>query len=506
MLKYRFYKTLRFFHLISKKKFKKRTEKYTTEYKSIALSGFFDKKWYLKQNPDVSKNDPILHYLQKGWKENRNPSQKFDGNEYLKQYPDVKAANICPLIHYIVRGKHEKRSVFPVGTNVKDIFYKVQGYIEWLNKNNRKYEFVKITDSKCIPATDVKTIAFYLPQYHANDINNENFGQGFTEWTNVSQAIPYFTGHFQPHVPYDVGFYDLTTPNVMYRQVELAKLYGIYGFCFHYYWFSGKKALERPIQNWLNNKDLDLPFCLCWANENWSKLWDGGNKEVFIEQNHSEEDDEKFFIDILPYFTDERYIKIQNKPLFILYNALLFECDELVRFKNKLNELAQKHGFDGVYFSIVIRNSDVIDTYGDIADSLIEFPPHNMKCCSAVNYDNIYVHPNFTSTIYDIKKYVKEKNFLYDTKYKTFKGCFPSWDNSARKAFSNGYVFHNATPDVYKKWLSGCINFEENNNSQDERFVFINAWNEWGEGAHLEPDISRGYAYLQATKDALEKK
>ena len=200
-------------------------------------------------------------------------------------------------------------------------------YYEYLEcgENFDNNKFVKISESSYCANNSVKPIAFYLPQYHAIELNDKNFYKGFTDWSNAVKAIPQFVGHNQPQIPMDVGFYDLAETEILYRQIELAKKYGIYGFCFHYYWFSGKRLLEKPIFNYLNNKDLDFPFCFCWANENWSKRWDGGNKEVLMEQQLQDGDDEKFIRDIMQFFKDERYIKIDNKPVLIIYRLNLFE-------------------------------------------------------------------------------------------------------------------------------------------------------------------------------------
>lgn len=361
-------------------------------------------------------------------------------------------------------------------------------------------------DLQCLPKEETKIIAFYLPQYHSIPLNDEAYGKGFTEWSNVSKTFPCYTGHYQPHIPYDVGFYDLSSPKVMYRQVELAKQYGINGFCFYYYWFNGKRLLETPIFNWLNNKDLDLPFCLCWANENWSKLWDGGNKEIIMPQQHDEKDDEQFFEDILPFFKDKRYITVNNKPLFILYRPGLFEKDHLSKFRAKLDSLCRQNGFSGIYFCITYTSKTNPDDYADVFDAVVEFPPHQMKDLKLLDNSDIYILPELKSQIFDFRDYVDETKYIYPTSHKTFKAVFPSWDNSARKAFTNGYIFHGSTPDLYKKWLTGCINWEKHHNPASERFVFVNAWNEWAEGAHLEPDVRNGYAYLRANREVCEKK
>lgn len=367
-----------------------------------------------------------------------------------------------------------------------------------LNKN--KSEFVTITQNNYQDTNSIKPIAFYLPQFHTIPLNDDAHGKGFTEWTNVAQALPVYDGHTQPHIPIDVGFYDLAHDDVMYRQIELAKMYGIYGFCFHYYWFSGKRLLEKPIFNYLNNKDLNLPFCLCWANENWSKLWDGGNKEVIMSQHLEENDSEKFFYDILPFLKDERYIRINNKPLIVIYRLGLFEKEKVQNFIETIRTLAKKEGFDGVHIGGVICFDHCDDDYD--VDSWIEFPPHKMNFPLA----NIksYINKNFNGTIFNLKEYVIKNEYTKDDNNKLFKAVFPGWDNTARKALTNAAIFI-CTPESYKIWLKNIINWTKRNHCSDEQFVFINAWNEWGEGAHLEPDTHYGYAYLQATKEALEE-
>lgn len=349
---------------------------------------------------------------------------------------------------------------------------------------------------------DIKIIAFYLPQFHAIELNDKNFGKGFTEWSNVAKAMPLFSGHYQPHLPYDIGFYDLSSDSVMYRQVELAKAYQIYGFCFHYYWFSGKRLLEKPIFNYHNNKDLDLPFCLCWANENWSRLWDGGDKEVIVEQRLQENDDEKFFYDILPFFKDERYIKVDNKPILLIYNMKLFEKERILRFINTLKNLAKKEGLAGL-FILGVKSFDFEEQLEFGADAKVEFPPLNMSNKFDFRIYPKYANKNANGRVFDINEYVKKGEYVKDGDSSVFKGAFPSWDNTARKAKSGADIYL-CSPSSYKAWLKNLITWTRANHKRDKRFIFINAWNEWGEGAHLEPDTRYGYAYLQATREALD--
>ena len=353
---------------------------------------------------------------------------------------------------------------------------------------------------------NVKAIAFYLPQFHAFDLNDEWYGKGFSEWNNVTKAIPQYTGHYQPQLPIDTGYYDLNNIAVMFRQVELAKNYGIQGFCFHYYWFSGCKLMEMPLANWLKNKEIDFPFCLNWANENWSKLWDGGNREVRYKQELLPGDDEKFFADILPFFKDPRYIKVDGKPLLLIYRVHLFDLSRVRKFIKILRDMSLEHGFPGIYIASVNSHSFQENPGVWGLDAMVEFPPHCMLEHGLKEiYPDGFINPNFDGHVWDGKDYVQNKRFIYDTSYKLFKGVFPSWDNTPRKAYSNGSVIEGVTPKIYQKWLSGCIKYTRNHLPENERFIFINAWNEWAEGAHLEPDSRYGYAYLQATRDALQE-
>lgn len=409
-------------------------------------------------------------------------------------------------------GKHKILTVFGIKISIKNKSkkrYKLQdkkAYYEFLENRNTVASscFVEYSDKAYDNSNSVKPIAFYLPQFHSIELNDENFGKGFTEWVNVSKAFPQFVGHHQPQIPVDVGFYDLSDDKVMYRQVELAKHFGIFGFCFHYYWFSGKRLLEKPIFNYLNNKELDLPFCLCWANENWSKLWDGGNKELLMEQKLLEDDDEKFFYDILPFFRDDRYIKIDNKPVLIVYRLNLFSDERIKVFVNKIRDLAKKEGFDDIYLvGAKVFGCENPLIYG--ADAAVEFPPLGIN--TEVEEAKLkYLNKNYKGTVYDITSYVKSGKYVQGGRNsKLFKSVFPGWDNTARKAQSGAWTFL-CEPDIYKTWLKNIINWtKKNHKNADEQFVFINAWNEWAEGAHLEPDKKYGYAYLQATKDALEE-
>lgn len=376
-------------------------------------------------------------------------------------------------------------------------------FINFLYNTDNK-DFVEITKKPYNNSNSIKPLAFYLPQFHTIPLNDKYIERGFTEWSNVTKILPQFFGHYQPHLPIDVGFYDLSTDKVMYRQIELAKMYGIYGFCFHYYWFSGgKRLLEKPLFNFLNNKELNFPFALCWANEHWAKQWDGGNKEMMMEQKFSYNDCDKFFYDILPFLKDERYIRINNKPLLIIYNPCLFKKEETIYLVKRIRELAKENGFDDLYIlgAKVFGNEDST-TFG--MDASVEFYPNSYDNLKELDLTGKIINNKFKSRVFDMEDAILNKKFMPEVSYPMYKTVFPYWDNSARKAFKGGWVFQ-TTPKLYKQWLRDVINWTKKHHTKEEQFFFINAWNEWAEGAHLEPDRKFGYAFLEATKKALEE-
>lgn len=385
-------------------------------------------------------------------------------------------------------------------------------YIDYvLNKQLDTSNYVKITDKPYICKKNTpKLISFYLPQYHSFPENDEWFGRGFSEWSNVAKAVPQYTGHYQPHLPIDVGFYNLETTDIMKRQIELAKMYGIYGFSFYYYWFSGKKIMEKPIEAFLKDKSLDMPFFIFWANEHWTRLWgNGAQNEILYEQKLHESDAKKFMDDILPYMKDNRYIKLNNKPLLIICNPQLYKLEIFTKFIKDIRKIAKENGFDDLHI-MTLRKSYMIKqnlkkTLREYnLDAMMEFIPGDVGGSEFDLKSEKIMNPKFSGTCYDVEKYIKDKKYLFETNCRLYKGCFPHWDNTARKCYKKAWIFE-STPQLYKTWLKDIINWTKEHNPPEEQFVFINAWNEWAEGAHLEPDQKYGYAYLQATKEALEE-
>ena len=361
---------------------------------------------------------------------------------------------------------------------------------------------VKVAYRKYKPfvSNDVRLIAFYLPQFHPIAENDAWWGKGFTEWTNVKPAQPQFPQHNQPRVPSDLGYYDLRDSNVQKQQINLAKNYGVSGFCFYFYWFKGKRLLETPVLNYKNDPSLDLPFCLCWANENWSRRWDGRDKELLIVQDHSSEDDLAFIEYISTYLHDPRYIKIDGRPLLIVYRpGLLPSARKTTR---RWRRWCRQHGIGEIYLAYT-QSFETVDPKKYGFDAAIEFPPNNSNQPD-ITEQIPGLNPVFSGRIFDWRVFLKRSENYQRRSYQIFRSVNPGWDNTARRK-SAANIFVNDSPGGYQKWLIRAIkDMVIHTKKSDERLVFINAWNEWAEGATLEPDQRSGYAYLDATRRARE--
>ena len=362
----------------------------------------------------------------------------------------------------------------------------------------------------------MKIICMYLPQYHEVKENNEWWGDGYTEWTAVKKAKPLFKKHHQPNVPLD-GYYNLDYDfrSTFQRQCELANEYGIYGFCFYHYWFTGKLLLDSPMEHLLNNKDIKINYSLCWANETWTRTWYGKEKEILIEQRYGDKEDWKNHFDyLLRFFKDERYILIDNKPMLHIYKSAFIDC--LKPMMDYWNELAKEQGFAGIYLVVGNQNS-TIETRTECFDAYYNFEPgysiaHKRNCIKKIVYKVV----SGTKLLYNklFRKEILERSISVDELYKLttkvcsdvvkekkiYYGTFPMWDNTPRRG-NKGTVINGSSPKKFFYNLN-----EISKLCDDGDFVYINAWNEWGEGTFLEPDDYRGYNYLEAIKEAVNEK
>lgn len=360
--------------------------------------------------------------------------------------------------------------------------------------------------NKVLNEKKVRCIAFYLPQYHPIPENDEWWGKGFTEWNMVKSGVPRFAGHYQPHIPGQLGYYDLRDVKVRSAQANIARMYGIHGFCYYYYWFNGKRLLEFPLDEVLKTGEPDFPFCLCWANENWTRRWDGREREILMEQRYSDEDSLNFINNLIPAFRDKRYIRVNGKPLFLVYRTGLLPNPR--RTSEIWQEAVQKAGVGELYLVRVenFMEGDEPNPEDLGFNAAVEFAPYwksiggmvNPHDTSSIKIDMPEEEPQIYDYVYCMANMLKRDL----PAYKFFRGVFPMWDNSARRK-SAASIFINSSPEKYRFWLSWIMRQTVERYTGDERIVFINAWNEWGEGCHLEPDERYGIKYLEATRDAL---
>lgn len=341
-----------------------------------------------------------------------------------------------------------------------------------------------------------KLVAFYLPQFHAIPENDAWWGKGFTEWRNVTRALPQFEGHLQPRLPGELGFYDLSNAQVMRDQAKLAKTYGLSAFCFYFYWFGGRTLLETPLRNWLEDSSIDLQYCLCWANENWTRRWDGRDGDVLIAQRHSAEDDLEFIAHVADYLRDPRYLRVDGRPVLLLYRPMLLPDPRAT--SDRWRTWCRDNGIGEIHLAYV-QSFERPDPRDIGFDAAVEFPP-NLAQTRDITARQRLLNPEFTGEVLDWRAIVDDAGpGRYS--YVCHDGINCGWDNTPRRPQS-GRVWLHASPQLYRRALSKRISALAAE-GRDGAPVFINAWNEWAEGAILEPDAHLGYAWLQATRDAL---
>lgn len=366
-----------------------------------------------------------------------------------------------------------------------------------------------------------KIIAYYLPQFHEIPENNEWWGKGFTEWVNVKNAVPLFEGHQQPKIPENQNYYDLSDIDAMRWQAKIAKESGLYGFCFYHYWFSEKPLLEKPLLNYLKASEIDFPYCFCWANESWTNGWAKAEASVIMEQKYGDKTEwKKHFDFLLPFFKDTRYIKEGNKPLLVIYRPYLCEC--MIDMLDYWNQLAVENGLDGIVLaSQRFENPETNKETYDYFDYHIEYQPAMVRRNSAYpktlsqtarGYIHDFILKHFNKDISFHQKVTGPVKVDYDeiwTKIinqhpksdKAVAGAFVNWDNTPRHA-RRGSVFTGVTPEKFGHYM--YLQIKHIQEMYKNNYLFVFAWNEWGEGGYLEPDEHWGDEYLNALKNAVD--
>jgi len=356
--------------------------------------------------------------------------------------------------------------------------------------------------SSSIIHSDIKVLSYYLPQFHPTPENDLWHGKGFTEWTKVRAANPLFDGHYQQHIPHsDIGYYLLDSPDVLRHQAELMRQAGVHGQVFYHYWFSGKLILEEPARLLLDNPDINMPFCFCWANENWTRRWDGNESEILLGQNYSTQDAQDFIQYLIPFFKDPRYIKIDDRPVLFVYRPSSIPNSQ--EYLDIWETECAKVGIKLPYVvAVLTRGASNPKDFG--MDAGVERNLHDWtdgavpeKKNTLLNYQPI----NGSVLSYDeVANFYTEQKDVKDFTY--FRSLVPIWDNTARYG-SDAYVLHGSTPELFQEWLESTIAYTKSTLQPDRQFVLVNAWNEWAEGAHLEPDTRYGYSYLNSVGRAL---
>ena len=487
----------------------------------------FDSVGYLAAHPDVAAAgvEPFGHYLDHGWRQGHKPHPLFDVAWYLDHNPDVALAGIEPLTHFIGSGWRERRDPSPefslgafVASVARPLDPGVNPFVHFLiteydtarspdERTARASQYAPVGQSNT-PVTvtgpvnrgDVRAIAIYLPQFHRVPENDAWWGEGFTEWTNVRRARPMFAGHQQPHVPHpDVGYYDLADDSVLERQAAMARRHGIHGFCFYHYWFDGRRILEKPVERLLASGKPDVPFCLCWANENWTRTWDGLDREVLLEQRHSPESDERFIRDLLPALRDPRYITVEGRPLLAVYRPGLLA--EPAATADRWRRIADQEGLPGLHL-VAVHSFDQNDPRSYGFDAAIQFPPLQIPTSNLRDTGLAGMNRQFRGGVLDYREAICHSLARPGAPYPLYRGVMPGWDNTARR-MERATAWINSSPELYGRWLRAVIDQMQREQPPEHQILFINAWNEWAEGAHLEPDCRNGYRNLEETAAAL---
>ncbi len=454
----------------------------------------FDAEYYARNNHDVvaAGVDLFHHFHSHGHREARNPSEEFDVKFYVERHLRGDTTQ-NPLLHYLAH--RDEPGVFG---RIPDDEPTVSREVRRFTRPGAEFEEFRGLERGARP--QVRLLAYYLPQFHAFEENDGWWGKGFTEWTNIARGSPRFVGHYQPRVPRDLGFYSLDSADSMRRQIDMALAAGVHGFVFYHYWFNGRRLMERPLQRFLAEPGLEMPFALMWANENWTRRWDGADSEVLISQDYRPQDDAAMVAEFAAHFRDPRYIRLQGRPVLMIYRPGLIP--EPARTIGRWREIFRtEFGEDPI---LVMAQSFGADDPGQFGlDGAIEFPPHKLTSDLApANPGFRYLDHDFRGKIYHYDDVVRVSLDAPDPGYPLVRTAVPSWDNDARRQ-GHGIVLAGSTPAKYEAWLSQLVARAQAAPFFGEAIVCVNAWNEWCEGAYLEPDLHFGAAYLNATARAV---
>jgi hypothetical protein len=349
---------------------------------------------------------------------------------------------------------------------------------------------------------EVTLVAFYLPQFHRVAVNDVAWGSGFTEWTNVTRCQPFFQGHLQPHLPADLGFYDLTNPDVIARQTRLALHYGVGAFCFHSYWFGGHVVMPKPLQLFRELDDPRMKFCVCWANENWTRRWDGRDAELILRQSHGHDIDRHFIDDLLPMLRSDNYLRANGAAVIVVYRPTLLG-DGLARTLDSWRRVADAEGV-GPLLILGSNFQEAVplpESSSRALDGVVQFPPHEHLGHAVGLAEAAFFRRDFRGTLLDYDDAAAFYLRAQTGNRLAVPGAFPGWDNSARRR-GHAHIYVNSSPPRFRAWLAAALRRSLATPACDG-MVFVNAWNEWAEGAHLEPCRWYGHAHLAACRDAI---
>lgn len=395
------------------------------------------------------------------------------------QRSSLAEAGAAPLILIVLRGS----------------LYEVLGYLIVASLLGLAVRVLAARQTAAALSERPRTVAFYLPQFHAIPQNDSWWGAGFTEWTNVNRARPSFSGHDHPRIPGELGQYDLSDPGVMHEQAELARHYDVDAFCFYFYWFDGTRLLEKPLDNYLL-RGPDHPFCISWANENWSRRWDGKENELLIAQDYSAETPEKVFESFLPYLRDDRYLRVKGAAVLVVHRA-----DHLPRprdYATVWREQALAAGIGELYLVAAETKPGIRPNVLGF-DALAEFPPVGSNTLGSARLLPVpELSRTFAGRLMSYRRMARRFMGRRMPAFPVHRGVAPGWDNTARRG-DKATVYTDSSPARYARWLR-TARLHEQLEREAGGLVFINAWNEWAEGAYLEPDGRWGRAYLEATR------